>query len=337
MLALLAVTTEFAAAKPWKVMADCDVVGLMDNQTGGIRLASVLGNGGDVFGVVVYRRAAGVRWLLNILKDPEECMDVEAMGSMDCLKVELITKRFMLKADLAVLKAANYKPLGKGSVWPQFQSSLPGWPPWFIDQTEAEQLLGDLPRINAFCRLFCEHPDLYEGRRSGEIPFLPNPMPERPLQIADLDWRLLSIPPETIEPFKATDGQLKQLRALKLEPKVGFEYGTRLLLGSSVLEQGRPCYSRISLLVEHQNGLVVAFKLSLTNIPFAESTGTALVQTLIDAGIRPGIILIDDHRLESVLGPLCDALDMDLILSDELEFLDEANDALTRFTNTGLR
>ena len=83
MLALLAATTEFAAAIPWELMADCDLVGLTDLKTGETRLAAVLGNGGEVFGAVFYRRPAGLHWILNALDSLETCMDLDVMEGMD--------------------------------------------------------------------------------------------------------------------------------------------------------------------------------------------------------------------------------------------------------------
>src|SRR5271163_26851 len=100
MLALLAATTEFAAAKPWEYMYDSDVVGLTDSKTGELRLATVLGNAGEVFGAVFYRRPSGLRWLLTTLNDPEDCVNAENIGAMDALKVELLRKSELLKEDL---------------------------------------------------------------------------------------------------------------------------------------------------------------------------------------------------------------------------------------------
>jgi len=335
MLALITATTEFAAAEPWKIMADCDVVGLTDPKTGEIRLAQVLGNGGEVFGAVFYRRASGVRWILNALNTPGDCINLDAMEGMDALKVELVPKRDMLKGDLELLKAVNFKPSGQGQGWPQFQSAIPGWMPWFVDQTEAEQLLANLPRLTAFHELFRQHPNLFDDRLPGEIPFLPSPLPNRPLVLADLDWRPLVAAPESGESFKASEQQLSQLRSLEPVPTSSFEYGCRILPGKSVLENGRPCYSRIGLLVEHRRGIMLGFELSLSTVPLSESVGLGLVNALVKNGFLPGKILIDDKRLEPILKPLCDNLKVKLTFSKKLGALAEANAALNNFAGGG--
>jgi len=334
MLALLTVTSEFATARPWELMADCDVVGLTDPVSCEIRIASILGNGGEVFGVAIYRRTNGVRWIMNVLNDPEEGLNMDDAVFMDALKIEFMPKNEMPKEDLKMLKALDFKPTGRGVGWPQFQSSLPGWLPWYIDQTEAQQLLLDLPRLTNFCSLFQQHPNLFEKHGPSEIPFLPSPMPDQPLKLEDLDWRTLIIPPETFEPFKPSDVELSQLRSLKHDPKAGYEYGCRVMMGAMVLEKGRPSFSRVSLLVEHQQKVILGFNLSLASQSFVECAGSGLVEAMIKLGTIPGVLLIDDNRLEPILGPLCDLLNIDLVPS-KLPGLEDAKASMENYMQAG--
>jgi len=312
-------------------MCDSEVVGLADPKTGEARLATVLGNAREVYGAVFYRRASGLRWLLNALNSPEEAPNLENFGTMDALKVELVRKNELRREDLSLLKAVDFKPERQGTVWPQFQSVEPGWQPWFIDQPEAEQLLVDLPHLTAFTAFFRDHSNLFHDRPPTEIPFLPSPMPSRPLEAGDLEWRTLMASPEKLGPFKPTDEQLAQLRKLDRKNRIAVEYGSRLIMSGGVLEKGRPCFTRINLLVKHDNGIVLGFDLSLATIPFAECAGAGLVKTLVNGGFLPGKLLIDDERLVPVLGILCDVLKMDMVLRQELECLAEAKASLDNF------
>jgi hypothetical protein len=337
MLALLAATTEFAALKPWQDMADSDVVGLTDPVTGETRLGCILGNAGEVFGAAIYRGETGVRWLVNVLNGEADCLHLDDAASMDALKIELLPKREMRKEDLSRLKSLDFKPKGKGLVWPQFQSVQPGWLPWFIDQTETEQLVADVPRLSSFATLFRQHPDLFDDHLPGEFPFLPHPIPSRPLELNDLNWRPIIPKPEVFEPFKATDEQLSQLRALKHEAGAAYEYGSRVVSGSTVLEQGRRSYSRISLLVEQQRGLVLGFDMALASKPFGEAAGSGVVKAILAGGLLPGTLWIDDNRLEPILGQFCKLLNIKLRLSEELERLAEAEASLEDFMRLGRR
>jgi hypothetical protein len=235
------------------------------------------------------------------------------------------------KEDAAMLKAAGFKPAGKGSVWPQFRSAEPGWLPWHINQTEAEQFLADLPRLTAFCKLFEEHSELFEERAPAEIPFLPAVLPDRALSPKDLDWRPLLPPPVSgFDSFQPAADKLEKLRALKRAPGTAFEFDSSLLPGGSFLENGRPCFGRISLLVEQKRGLVLGMSVQSGALTPGEAAGRGLVEALLMAGSLPVKVFIGGSRLQPMLQPLCDALQIQLRPVSSLPALEAAVAALSQ-------
>ena len=328
--ALLAAATDFAALEPWEFALDSNVVGLIDPVTGETRIATVLGNAGEVFAAIFYRRA-GLRWILSMLNDTPDLEDLNTADGIDCLKLEFVPKREMEKADLTVLKAAAFKPAGKGSVWPQFRAAEPGWHPWHLNQTEADQLLADLPRLTAFHKLFEAQPELFDGRAPTEIPFLSAVLPDRPLTPADLDWRPLLLPPGTgLDPYQAPADKLAQLRVLKRVPGMTCEFDSSLLPGGSFVENGRPCFGRVSLLVEQQRGLVLGMGVQSGALNPGEAAGRGLVEALLRGGHLPEKIFIGGSRLQAVLQPLCDALQIQLWPASSLPALEEAVESLSQ-------
>ena len=329
--ALLAAASDFAALQPWEYMYDSDVVGLIDPATGETRIAAVLGNAGEVFAAVFYRRAAGLRWILQVRSDSLDPEDLNSADGMDCLKLEFVPKRELWKEDAAMLKAAGFKPAGKGSVWPQFRSAEPGWLPWHINQTEAGQLLADLPRLTAFSRLFEQYPGIFDNCDPGEIPFLPAVMPAHPLTPKDLDWRPLLPPPVSgLDSFQPAVAQLEKLHALKRASGTAFEFDSTLLPGGSILENGRPCFGRFSLLVEQKRGLVVGMDVQSGALTPGEAAGRGLVESLLKVGNLPDKIIIGGSRLQPVLQPLCDALQIQLRPASSLPALEEAVASLSQ-------
>jgi hypothetical protein len=317
-------------------MYDSDVVGLIDPVTGETRIGAVLGAAGNLFAAVFYRRPAGLRWMLQLLDETTDPEDLNSADGMDCLKLEFVPKHELWKEDLAMLKTAGFKPAGKGSVWPQFRSSDPGWLPWHINQTEAGQLLADLPRLTAFCKLFEEHPELFDERASTEIPFLPVALPNRPLTPKDLDWRPLLPPPVSgLDSFQPDAGRLEKLRALKRAPGAACEFDSTLLPGGSILENGRPCFGRFSLLVEQKRGLVVGMDVQSGALTPGEAAGRGLVESLLKAGHLPDKIFIGGSRLQSVLQPLCAALQIQLWPVSSLPALEEAVASLSQHMMAG--
>jgi hypothetical protein len=329
--ALLAAAADFAALQSWAYTYDSDVVGLNDPVTGETRIATVLGNAGEVFAAVFYRRAAGLRWILQMLGDTPDPEDLNNADGIDCLKLEFVPKRELWKEDLALLKTVGFKPTGKGSVWPQFRSADPGWHPWHINQTEAGQLLAGLPRLAAFCKMFEQHQDLFDDRATAEIPFLPTVLPDRPLTPKDLDWRPLLLPPVTgLDPFQAPADQLEQLRVLKRTPGMTCEFDSTLLPGGSFVENGRPCFGRVSLLVETGRGLVLGMDVQSGALTPGEAAGRSLLKSLLMAPSLPGKICIGGSRLQPVLQPLCDALQIQLWPASSLPTLEEAVASLSQ-------
>jgi hypothetical protein len=329
--ALLAAATDFAALQPWEYACDSDVIGLIDPATGETRIATVLDNAREVFAAVFYCRAAGLRWILQMLSDTPDPEDLNSADGIDCLKLEFVPKRELWKEDLAMLKAAGFKPAGKGCVWPQFRSADPGWLPWHINQTEAGQLLADLPRLTAFCKMFEQHPELFDGRTPSEIPFLPTVLPDHPLAPTDLDWRPLLPPPISgLDSFQPSADKLEKLHALKRAPGMACEFDSSLLPGGTFLENGRPCFGRICLLVEQRRGLALGMSVQGGAISPGEAAGRGLVEALLMAGRLPDKIFIGGSRLLPVLEPLCDALQIQLWPAASLPALEEAVAALSQ-------
>jgi len=332
--ALLAAAAEFAALRPWDFMDDSQVVGLLDPGTGETRIGCVLGNAGQVFAAVFYRRA-GLRWILHMLDDTPDPEDLNTADGIDCLKLEFMPKRELWPEDRAVLQAAAFKPAGRGSVWPQFRAAEPGWHPWHITQAEAGQFLADLPRFTAFCRLLQAQPELFADRSPTEIPFLPATLPVRPLTPQDLDWHPLLPPSSNLDPFHPTAAELQPVRALPRQAGLVCEFDCSLLPGASFVEAGRPCFGRLSLLVEHELGLVLGMGVQSGALTPGEAAGRGLLESLRTGGRRPERLLIRGERLRPVLQPLCDALEIQLRPVPELPALAEAATALSRHMLAG--
>jgi hypothetical protein len=334
--ALFGAAADFARLRPWEAIYDSQVVGWSDPGSGETRIGCVLGNAGEVFGAVFYRRPAGMRWILSMLTEDADPMDLGHAEGMDCLKLEFVPKRELKKADRAVLEAAGFKPAGRGPVWPQFRAAEPGWHPWYITPAEAGQFSVDLPRLTAFCALLLAEPDLYDGHAPPELPFLPSPMPERALRREDLHWQPLVPPPgQDYAPFEAGVEDLAGLRALRMMPDSTSEYDCALLPGGSFVENGRPCYGRVCLLVEQRRGRILGFDLSGGATPPGEAAGRGLVKTLAGSGILPGRLMIRGERLQPVLAPLCAALGIRLEAAATLPACDEALASLGHFMQGG--
>lgn len=332
---LLQLAGELQALAPWEFASDIEWVGLLDAGDREYRLANILGNAREVFAAVIYRRT-GIGWLLKVLDDDFAPNDRDAVEGMDCLKVEFVTKRELAKEDLRVLKAAGFKPPGRGSRWPQFRSAIPGWHPWHIDQAEADQLLHDLPRLIAFLRLFEKNRSMFEGRSAHEVPFLPPQLPDRPLTLDDLDWRsCMRLPDPPLSPFTPPQDELDRLRKLPLTAGLVYEFDCALMPGASWIEDGKPCFGRMALLVESRSGIVIGAEAKPGGVAPGVATGEVFVSLLLRSPRLPSILLLRNPRWHPVVGGVCGALGIEVRMAKRIPALEEALSHLERMLAGG--
>jgi hypothetical protein len=325
----------FLEAKPWEYTSDSHVAGWTDSTSGEIRIGSVLGNAGLIYAAVFHRRAAGLNWVFRALTEDETENPSLAEG-MDCLKLEFVLKGALSKEDRQALAGAGYKRPGqRGAVWPRFQSFEPGWKPWFINQREADELLEGIPRLLKFCQLLRRHLELYDDRSPGDVPFLPSPQPERPLQLDDLEWRPLVLPPDPgMQPVPILQEEVDEIARL---PQVAqtHEFSSGLFPGVSYLEEGRPALSRLTMLVDHERNDVLHVEFDKGPAPAADSAVCGLVKALLRAAVRPRQLLIANPRLQPILLPWCDAVGIELRTVQHLPAFEAASQSLSEHLRQG--
>ena len=329
--ALLSLAVAFEELAPWEFVADTEWVGLEDVDGRDYRLASVLGNAREVFGPVFYRRA-GIAWLLKVLDDDFDPRNVDAAEGMDCLKLEFVMKRELGKEDVALLKSLGFKPARRGCSWPQFRSAMPGWHPWHINQAEAEQLLADLPRLIGFCRLFAQNPSLFQDRPAAQVPFLPARLPDRPLTLNDVDWRpCLRLPEPPLSAYTPSADEIGQLQRMKPTPGLAFEFDSALMPGASFYQDGRPCFGRMTLLVESATGIVLSAEVKPGSIPAGAATGAAFASALCKCTRLPSKLILRKPRWKPLLEGVCGSLGIEIQVARRVPALEEAIAHLQQF------
>lgn len=107
--ALVAAAHQVFQLTPWKFMDDRHLVGLRDDVTGELRVASVMGSLGEVFGVAINRGPSGLGWIHKLATRQDDPEDTAAyLESLDALKAEWVRKPEMEAPDLALLATAAF-------------------------------------------------------------------------------------------------------------------------------------------------------------------------------------------------------------------------------------
>ena len=323
---LVAAADRLGRLKPWTFMSDGQAIGVREQPRGELRIASVIGALREVLGIVFYRGPEGLRYIHTMLTEEEEPDRASVLEGMDCLKVEWVSKRELLEPDLDLLAAAAFQPVGRGRVWPQFQSWKPGWRPWFISEAEAGQMSEDMRKVARFVELVKRVPTLYEGHSPAEVPIAPSGG-EGVMGQDEIEWLpLVPAPTPPCEPIRLSVAEQEELAAVPVRENAVFELLARLAPEMAFLDEasGRPCVSRVGLLVDHDSYFVLTTELAHGAAPRQELAGRIIIKGLRAAKARPRAIEVDDARLADACRPMCAKLGVPV---REVKELRSANDA----------
>lgn len=155
--------------KPWDLLSNEDIFGL-EGPSDDLWGVSVMGAGGEVYGLGFYRGSAGISFLSyvidDMIEDDEERMDLWA--ELDSLTVEWVPAGKLTPSAKALLKVAGTE-ISKGSRqrYPEFARSLPDRPPRPLNTEDARLLLDLLRHFLAAYSVIEEDPELIEWDSFG--------------------------------------------------------------------------------------------------------------------------------------------------------------------------
>ena len=172
---LFRLAREIREREPWKDLADSDWFGIEDPEDGKVSVVSVLGQGGEVFAVQLYLPEEGIGFWNHFLARGE--VDPGMMlCNLRMLECEFLDPGEAEREDREFAAAHGAAPGKKGErALPVFQSHLPRYAPWFLDEGEAARLA---PALALALRFHAECLDDL-GSYYGET--LPHRLPEIPL------------------------------------------------------------------------------------------------------------------------------------------------------------
>ena len=129
----------FRDIAPWEWMSDSDVFGVQNPEDGEIGYCCVLGELGEVLGLVVYLGTEGLEQHRDIQSGKLHADSPEFIYRQHCLTAWFSDRSELDKTDLKVIKQLGLKFHGN-KAWLQFRSFKPGYYPWHLTESEARFL-----------------------------------------------------------------------------------------------------------------------------------------------------------------------------------------------------
>lgn len=300
--ALYTVTGEFGQLAPWEWMTDEHLFAVESPATGEVGYCSVIGGGGQEFGLAVFLGAEGFAAYRKLMVADLEPESVEAAALLRSLSVTLVDREMLDRRDLEVIRSLGLRFRGRGA-WPWFRSQRPGYAPWFLEQDEARFL--ELALRQAI--------EVSRWAQAGTLQ-LTSGVDGRPVLTRCLredtwvdQWRQ----PPTWEPPreepKPVDAQrLQRLREAKRGGRGVWQLDFSFLPAPIGARGERPYFPCLLLAVSPE-GLVLGVQL-LEPWSSATERQEAVLTVLEGAPLLPREILVGREEVRRLVGPLAQGL-----------------------------
>ena len=139
MRAFYAEASAMYKAAPWKICQNGDLFGVVIQETSELHFVSVMGNGGECFGLVTYRGHEGLQLFIDVM-DGAGVDDPEGFRRrQDGFLLEFVQKKFLGDFEKAHVKATGFEPIDKNS-WVFVRELSPGWEPWWPKENDIKAL-----------------------------------------------------------------------------------------------------------------------------------------------------------------------------------------------------
>ncbi|MFT9817763.1 DUF6930 domain-containing protein [Lysinibacillus sp. NPDC056185] len=322
-LILLELTNDLKKLKPWQYFRDDEVVAIHFEDVDYKVLVSVMGAGGEEFGLMIFDMELGYNSLSKILY--EKNLSSDFSYGLNALTVNFVDREELDQADYLLIKDYGLSFRGKKN-WIQFRSYLEGTHPERPNYLEVELLIDVVSRMI----------NITEARKDGwEYPQLEEH--QYPTFKVQMDGELqeiyilqinMSKPTyecyEEISMFEKAKYKKKPKSALQVEYDVFY-----MPFGVESEETNRTVYPIAGLLVERGSNLVIEHELfpMPKTPPNAQGVLWAFLQGL---EVRPSKVFVS-KELSPMLQPLAKIIGVELVES-ELPYIREVREFMNNMS-----
>lgn len=324
---LYEVATRLKALKPWEKFWDLDIIGIREGAEEDTAFYSILGRGGDCFGIVVYEGYAGLNDFMMLTM--QERLNLPAdyvMFSQNNLTCYWGNREELTDKQRKNIKEMGYKYRGKNQ-WLYFLSFEPGYCPYNLNQDEVcrmtnyflnlelalqhyEEVLGDIEFENGEMYYF----EFGEDKKTWNYG-------AKQLPFTSFQFRNLHI----------TDEEL--LSDLKTVPKCNVILEADIAtLGVSISDKKykKPANPVACMIADVASGMLLKCELQEPDNDAAVSLAEELIGFIFQYGV-PKEIRVSNILVEAGLEQMCQVCGIKLRRVKKLAVIEEFREGMKRF------
>lgn len=324
---LYEVATRIKERKPWEKFWDMDLIGIRGGAEEDTVFFSILGRGGDCYGIVVYEGYEGLNSFLMLTMQQSMNLSVQyAMFNQKNLTCYWGNRDELTNKQRSIIKDLGYKYRGKNQ-WLYFMSFEPGYYPYNMDAEEVQRMSVYLQDLDlalqnydaANVKVDFENGNMFLftfGKDKKTWQFGESPLPFTAFQFGNL---------------MITDEEL--LSDLEEASKCGAVLEADIsVLGASVSDKkyDRPANPALSLLGDAHSGTVIKFEMVQPEDDAIVMLAEILIEFIFQYG-APMEIRVSNVIVEAGLEQICDVCGIKLRRVKRLQGLDSFMQEMQRF------
>lgn len=324
---LYEVATRLKEMKPWEKFWDLDIIGIREGMEEDTTFYSILGHGGDCYGIAVYEGYEGLNDFMMLTMQEQLNLSVDyVMFSQKNLTCYWGNRDELTDKQRKNIKEMGYKYRGKNQ-WLYFLSFEPGYYPYNLDQDEVVRMTNYLLNLELALQYYenvqidvdFEHGEMYYfeyGKGKKTWNFGSKPLPFTSFQFGNL---------------LITDDEL--LEELKDVPKCNAVLEADIaILGVSVNDKSykRPANPATCMIADAATGMMLNCELQEPDADAIVSLAEELIEFIFQFG-APKEVRVSNILVEAGLEQICQICDIKLRRVRNLQAIAEFREAMGRF------
>ena len=324
---LYEVATRLKARKPWEKFCDMDLIGVRNGAAEDTVFFSILGQGGDCYGIVVYEGYEGLnRYMMLAMQDRLNLSMDFAMYNQKNLTCYWGNRDELTNKQRKVIKDLGYAYRGKNQ-WLYFLSYEPGYWPYDLNQEEVLRMSGHLQDLEMALQYY-DQADMQVDFESGNMFLLSFDQKKETWSFGE---ELLPFVGYQIRDLIITDEEL--LSDLAKAPKCDAVLEADLsVLGASVTDKkyDRPANPALPLLGDALSGMILKFEMPEPEEDPLVSLAEMVIGFIFYNG-SPKEIQVSNDVVGAGLAQICEVCKIKLRRVNSLPGLESFKQGMERF------